>query len=184
MMNSSSSSLKIPVDLFLEIQLFLDSYDYWILLTTAKKLFEEVRFSTRMIKLNKLETVRLLEEPDFLRLILEKVQSPGRQLSLCMDRECNLHFPVNEITVNDSFIPNWQQLFSLASKLNLSQINDITGFPFFPSLRSLQVRYTELNTVNNFSHLKKLFLRGCCSVVDVNCLQNLERSDHRCIGYN
>jgi hypothetical protein len=122
-MIESNTSFKIPIELFSEIQLFLNSIEYWMLLIAAKKLFEEIRFSTRMIKLNKPETTRFLEEPEYLRLILDKLQSPGRQLSLWIDRESELFFLVNEIRFNNNLkkaAPNWKQLFSLASKLDLS----------------------------------------------------------------
>jgi hypothetical protein len=74
-------SFKIPVDLFLEIQLFLNARDYWMLLSTTKKTFEEVRFSTRTITFDSVETMRLVDEPNYLRQILDKVRFPGRQLS-------------------------------------------------------------------------------------------------------
>jgi hypothetical protein len=178
MLKSSPSSFRIPVDLFAEIQLYLDAYDYWMLLGAAKMAFEEARFSTRMIKLNKSEAARFLEEPDYLRLILDKVQAPGRQLSLCIDRENELFFPVNEIIVNNNLkgvIPNWEQLFSLASKLSLTLNNDISEFPFFPNLHSLQVHnYSKLSNLNSLSHLKKVFIRDCWDIRDVNCLRSLE----------
>jgi hypothetical protein len=178
MKKSSSSPFKIPVDLFPEIQLFLDAYDFWMLLASAKKLFEEVRFSTRTIKLTNSETTRFFHEPDYLRLILDKVQSPGRQLSLCVDRENELFFPVDEIIVNNNLkgvIPNWEQLFSLASKLTLTLNNDISELPFFPSLQTLKVhKYSKLSSLSSLSHLKKLFIRDCWEIRDVNCLRNLE----------
>jgi hypothetical protein len=180
-MIKSTTSFKIPMELFLEIQLFLNSIEYWMLLIAAKKLFEEIRFSTRMIKLNKPDTSRFLEEPDYLRLILDKVQSPGRQLSLRVDRE-NLwvedFFPVNEIRVNSylkGVSPNWEQLFSLASKLDLSLSDHISELPFFPNLRSLKVQeFSKLSILNSLSHLKKLCIEDCWTLKDVNCLQPLE----------
>jgi hypothetical protein len=174
-MNSRFSSFKIPVDLFLEIQLFLNDRDYWMLLSTANKSFEDARFSTRKIALDKAETVRFLDESDYFRLILDKVQSPGRQLSLCIERECHFSFPVNEITLYKLLIPNWQQLFSLASKLNLNLNDDISEFPFFPNLHSMKLSaFSELTTLSNLSHLKKLSIQDCWELSDVSCLRSLE----------
>jgi hypothetical protein len=77
--------------------------------------------------------------------------------------------------MSNKIIANWPQLYSLASKLNITLNDHTSEFPYFPNLLSLKLRgFPKLSTVTNLSHLKKLYLQDCWELVDVSCLRNLE----------
>jgi hypothetical protein len=169
-------SLIIPVDLYYEIQQFLNSYEYWSLITVSKCIFVDVGYSTRKIQLSTEESSLFLKDPIFARLILSKIRNPLRQLILDIENNAVTGcFLASKIIAKGALRECNFPVFQIMQNLHLSKDSETMKLPFLPNLQSLTVNYySRLSYLSTLSHLKQLYLFECEDIRDVSCLQNLD----------
>jgi hypothetical protein len=169
------NSLRIPLDLFPEIQLFSSRYDYWCLLSAAKGLFRDIRYNTRVIRLDENETSQFLNNVTFTVWILSKIKSSSSQLMLhsVTPSSFKLSSVVHELFLMGDGIS--LPVLQLAEHLELHAARELIDLPPLPVARSLKLRYcTNLSNLPSFSQLKSITLFECRALTDVTPLRELE----------
>jgi hypothetical protein len=170
-----NNSLRIPLDLFPEIQLFSSLHDYWSLLSAVKVEFREIRYSTRIISLDEDETSQFLNNVAFTVRILSKIKSSSRQLILhsVTPSSFTLSSVVHKLVLVGDGIP--LPVLHLTQHLELHAARELVDLPPLLATRSLKLRYcTNLSRFPSFAQLKTITLFECRALTDVTPLQELE----------
>jgi hypothetical protein len=96
----------LPIDLYLYFREFLSILDYYFLLSTSKKLFRDVSYETRIIRLTGGENLNaFLSDKIHQQRVLSKIKNPVNQLQFqCSNRQLMqvLQFPAKEISKGNS----------------------------------------------------------------------------------
>jgi hypothetical protein len=179
---------KIPLELYLELKCFLSDLQYWKLLTTSKRLLNDLSFISRRISLDKKQSLNLLRNEEFRSLILGKIKDPKHQLKLVL-KESTIDFSllkniICELEIDFLYIgffrfltsSDWENFFRRSSTLSLKYNKDITQFSCAFDVERVELKlFHGLRDVSVFSNVKELGLSRCLEVIDVNCLLNLSK---------
>jgi hypothetical protein len=175
---------RIPLELYHELKTYLTDRQYWRLLTTANRLFTDIRYCTRRIYLDHLRTTKFLDDNEFCSLILSKIRSPYRQLSLnvtywnCTSPVLSETSPsdlsIHWFQVNES-PESYEKLISNRSTVSLRYNDAIVQFPPFTDVECLSLsNFHKLSDIHTMGNFKKISLYQCNGLVDVSCLKDLQ----------
>jgi hypothetical protein len=180
---------NLPASLFYELREFINSLDYYRLLTTSKEL-HPVLHETRIVKL-------VDPTKQELELVLSKVTHPARQLCLVFARRYDFHNyvrtfgdqPALRLVFYTELTPRIIDWHPIAEHYEIvaGQSNNVhKSFEnnFSKNLKKLKIYHlSKLQVVDSFAHLQSLMLTNCSNLSNVHCLENLSSLTlNRCPG--
>jgi hypothetical protein len=182
---SLSFNYLIPLELFREIQLFSGETDYYGLVSSMK-LFADIKFQTRIIRLKSDDAIKFLGDLEFRPLILGKVANTGRQL--CVYLNAFPEYVLSSDLLSDTPLlkldltrcrPNvgqhhlWESFLSKKQDVRIGYGISCAVFPQFESLQQVFIREnSSLTDISSLAHLKKVHLVGCYALSNISSLKN------------
>jgi hypothetical protein len=178
---------SIPVELFREVQLFSNEIDYYRWLSSMK-LFADIKFQTRKIRLKHDEATKFLEDGDFRQLILSRIVNTSRQLCMkfkslpkqvsSFDLLSITPLQTLDLLQCDSKLVGqrrWETFLSNKHEIRIGRGISFTVLPQQTALQLVFIRENDLLTdVTYFVHLKKVNFVHCCALSNIACLKNVE----------
>jgi hypothetical protein len=158
---------KIPLELFLEIKLYLSELEHWKWLRASKNVFNEIYFDTRRIFLTGKKFHHYIYGKVFQNLILSKIRTPQRQLTF---RVISTVYPEGTVKLEDAAVS-----LALLSMKPCSEEKYILP-TIVVSDTSIKIYiFDGLQEIHpDFSGMTKLSLSNCHQRMDVSCLQGIQ----------
>jgi hypothetical protein len=173
---------KIPKDIFLEMKEYLEEYEYWKFLKTSKNGFKDLRFETRMIQLNAVDSNTVFRDQIYRRILFRKIKDPYQQLKLIFSEADEsalpalLSFPSKALSLEEATHLTEAMVPALNNRsfVTLYNNDDLQSFTGLLNVRRMEICYfSSLINVMDLSCLKELRLACCDNISDVSCLKNL-----------
>jgi hypothetical protein len=164
------SDLTIPVEIFLEIQGYLNSREYFAFTGTARELFRSIKVQTQKLLLEYYESQRYLQNPEYQLFINSKIQNPYHQVTLCLDmrqvsptKKYGWILDSCDVDWYDNKPKDWIERINHRKFVRLSYGREITSALYNEQMTILSMPgltdVTNLQFVNDFPGILQQYLR-------------------------